>query len=284
MAILHGLTYQQYADLPGWNWGLISEMEKSPAHVHYKRHHRDEGSTASRDLLRAIHCLVLEGAEVFEEQFSVFDGMVRRGKAWTEHQEANPGKTHLKAMERDQVVATAWAIREHPACRDLLAVGHGEVSITWKDEATGLDCKGRIDWLNPGAILDLKTIGTTDEREVAKRVAANRWHGQLAHYTEGLKANGLPSLPAFIVAAEGKGPQDVAVFEVDPGAPDGALYVGLQLRKRLMQRIAECVELGHWPGRHATAQALCLPPYALIDAGEEFEWSEETADVPEEVF
>ena len=282
MAIYKGLTYQQYADLPGWNWGLISEMEKSPAHVHWKRHHRDEGNTASRDVLRAIHCLVLEGREKFEAEFSVFEGGIRRGKAWAAHVEANPGKTHLKANERDEVVTTAFAIHEHPACKPLFADGIGEVSITWTDEATGLPCKGRIDWLSPLGIVDLKTVGTTDERDVARRVAAMRWHGQLAHYCEGLRANGFPELPAFIVAAEGKGPQDVAVFELDRGVPDGALLIGARLRRRLLDRLAECVTSGRWPGRHTDVQPMCLPMWALDDETPEIVFGDE--ETAEEVF
>jgi hypothetical protein len=40
---------------------------------------------------------------------------------------------------------------------DTLTGGHAEVSVIWTDEATGIRCKARFDYLRLGAIIDLKT-------------------------------------------------------------------------------------------------------------------------------
>lgn len=282
MAIIHGMPFENYQALEAWNWGTISEIEKSPKHVKYKRTHRDEGDTADRTKLRAIHCYVFEGREAFDERYPVFEGMRRQGKAWTEFEEAHPGREILKRTEADEAVTAALAILEHPEIASLLSVGHGEVTITWTDEATGLPCKGRIDWLAPGAFADLKTIGTTHERIVAGRVAQNLWYGQVAHYEAGLAANGLEDLIAYIIAAEGKGANDVALFELTPGMPDGALHVGRRLRRKYMEQLAQCVRLNHWPGRHEKAIPLCLPSYALD--GDVMEITASNAENEEEVF
>jgi hypothetical protein len=270
VTIRYDLPFEEYAALPGWNWSCIKLLEDgSPLHV---RHARDNPSpdTANRAVLRAIHAMVLE-PETFALRYSVFDG-VRRGKAYDAHVEAHPGTTVLKPSDLDLVRATADSITNHPAVRDLLAEGRPEVSLTWEDSATGLLCKGRIDWLG-AALVDLKTSGSTNEREVASRVAHNLWHGQMAHYDDGLRANGI-EVPAFIVVSEGRAPFDVAVFEVDEGIPDGTMHVGRELRKRLMKRLAECERLNHWPGRHPERQVLTLPAFALLDESESITFGE----------
>ncbi|RKZ94938.1 MAG: hypothetical protein DRQ40_04805 [Gammaproteobacteria bacterium] len=262
--VYESMSYTEYAALPGWRWSHIKLLSRSPKHLKHALTVPDKDTT-SRALLRAIHTLALEGREVYEEEVVVFTGATRRGKVWDAFRVCNLGKTILKVGEDVLVRATAEAVRNHPAVAELMAEGRPELSLTWVDEATGLPCKCRIDWLGPLGVLDLKTIGTTDEREVARMVARLQFAGQLAHYADGIGANGLEVPAAYIVAAEGKGAQDVAVFELDSGMPDGALYVGAESRRGLMAQLAECVASDEWPGRHETAQDLILPSWALID-------------------
>lgn len=273
MSILHDVSFETYRNLPGWNWGLIKLLDSgSPLHVQHARENPRPDS-AQLTKLRAIHALVLE-PDHFGAQFSVFDGTRRTGtKAYDAHLEAHPGTDVLNPRELDEVRAAADAIRNHPAVRPLLETGRPEVTITWTDEETGLPCKGRADWLGT-ALVDLKTLGTTNEHAVARLVAKHLYHGQLAHYDAGLRANGI-KVPAFLIIAEGKDSHDVAVFEVDEGIPDGALHVGREVRRRLMAKLAECVSLDHWPGRHEGVQSLCLPPYALLDDAEELTFGAE---------
>ena len=259
-----GLTYAEYSALPGWNWSLIKLLEEqSPRHVLHACRNRDPGDSAARNLLRAIHTLTLE-ADRFAAEYAVFDG-IRRGAVFEEFRRANLGKTILNPTEHETAIETAASILTFRPAGDLLTHGSAEVSITWTDAATGLPCKGRIDWLGPMGLVDVKTLGTTNERDVARMAAKNLYHGQLAHYTDGLRAHGI-DVPAFLVVAEGKGAMDVAVFEVDSGIPDGALTVGTKLRARLMRRLAECVATDVWPGRIPEVTPMCLPMWALDDA------------------
>ena len=254
-------SYAEYERLPGWRWSHIREMAQSPRHVLHAVREADT-DTASRAFLRAIHALILEPHR-FDASFSVFDG-VRRGKIYDAHVACRPGTTVLNPRELVLAMTTAEAVRSHPVVRDLLGAGEPEVSITWSDAETGLPCKARLDWLDVerGIVLDVKTLGTTDERAVASQVARQSYHGQLAHYVEGLRAHGIDAR-AHLVVCEGKGAQDVAVFALDDAPPDGALHAGRVLRQRLMARLAECVELDEWPGRHSGVVGLCLPTYAL---------------------
>ncbi len=264
--IHHDTTFAEYLALPGYRWGQIRALhDGSPLHVLHARTSIDDGDTASRTWLRAVHCLALEPHN-FDRQFSVYDG-VRRGKQYDAHLVDHPGTATLTPDQLDSARATATAIRSHRTIAPLLATGNPEVVVTWTDAPTGLPCKARIDWLGP-ALLDLKTLGTTHERRVAGMTATRLYHGQLAHYAAGLAAHGIV-LPAYLVVAEGHPPHDVAAFELDPNGPDGALHVGGRLRARLLERIAECERSGRWPGRHDGPQDLVLPIYALDDSAEE---------------
>jgi len=258
--IYHGLPFGGYLDLPGWNWSRIKHMTDSPRHV---RHAADtpDVDTASRAWLRAVHCLVLEPARL-DEDFAVFDG-TRRGRVYDSFVACNPGRTVLRPQDLASAMETAAAIREHPVAAGLLAEGEAEVSMTWVDPSTGLTCKGRADWVGPRGLVDLKNLGSTSERAVSAAVARGQYHGQLAHYVAGLEANGVEVPAAYLVVAEGRGAQDVAVFRLDAAPPDGALYAGHRLRERYLAQLAECVQSGRWPGRHEAVQDLVLPNYAL---------------------
>ena len=274
MAILHGMTYDEYEELPGWRWSHIRLLhDGSPLHVQHALTAPDE-DTASRRWLRAVHCLTLE-PENFQRDFSLFVG-VRRGKAFDAHLEDNPGKAVLNLREWDDAHATAKAVRTHREVARLLAHGNPEVVLTWDDKVTGLPCKARLDWLGPKGFVDLKTIGTTHETEVARMVERHLYHGQLAHYASGLRANGIDAL-AYLIAAEGRGAQDVAVFRLDARPPDGPLHLGEQIRDTLMWQLGECVKADRWPGRHEEVQDLILRESEMPDPDEYLVTSEEAA-------
>jgi hypothetical protein len=269
------MPFGAYRALDGWNWSTIKHMSASPRHVHRARTAPDD-DTPARGVLRAIHALVLEPHR-FDGMFAVYEG--RRDARSKEYQaflgSIPDGCTVLTPRELSDVQTTAEAIRSHPVVAELLAAGEPEVVVEWTDEATGLPMKGRLDWCGPAGVVDLKTIGTTCPRAVASMVARHGWHGQAAHYSAGLEALGQRDVPYVIIAAEGKGAQDVAVYELDRGIPDGALHVGAVLRRRLLDRLAECVRLDEWPGRHPGRQVLCLPQYALEDGAEAITIGEE---------
>ncbi len=269
--IHYDMSFEDYRALPGWNWSLIKLLKDgSPKHVKYAMNAPDK-DTASRVVLRAIHCMILEPHN-FNASFSTYAG-TRRGAKYDAHCAANPpGTSVLNLREADQVWATSEAVLANPQVQKLLGdgkpdefgwQGYPEVVLTWTDDATGLPCKCRIDWLG-AALIDLKTLGTTETRAVNQMINRMLIHGQLAHYHEGLLAHDI-DVPAFLIIAEGKGAQDVAVWEVDDGAPDGALHVGKVIRAELMEKLAKCVADDHWPGRHEAIQTTCLPDYGLLD-------------------
>lgn len=242
------LSYGDYAALPGLRWSVLRHMGDSPRHCKHAALHPRPDSADLR-LLRAIHAAVLEG----RRDHIVWTGDRRAGKVWDLFEAAHVGRDILSVREDAIVTRAVEAVRSHPEASRLLSQGHPEVTVTWDG------FKARIDWLGPDYIVDLKTLGSTDTGAVARMSALRQYHGQLAHYRDGLLANGVPVPRAYLLVLEGEGAHDVAVFDLD----DRSLDEGLRLRDRYAAQYHECERTGHWPGRHAEAVPLGLPDWAI---------------------
>lgn len=270
-----GLSYADYDTLQGWRWTQIKLLDKSPLHLRWYLDHPEARRTSSElRLLRAVHAKVLE-RHTFNEAWGVYNGR-QYGKAWESWQEEHPGKEALTAEQLEEVEAIAKAVLDHPEAQELLSEGHGEVTLCWVDQETGLQCKGRLDWLRPGWVLDMKTT-TTESRLFGQLVATHLWHGQAAHYLSGLEHHGWDrrDITAAYIAVERKPPHDVALFEADQGRPHGALYAGEVLRQELMEQLKGCVVHDSWPGREPSMGLVELPAYALPDIDEELTFEDE---------
>lgn len=258
------VSFGQYCRLEAWNWSTIKLFARSARAVRWSRDRVDDGDTASRRWLRAVHAAVLEG----ERDYVVYDG-VRRGKQYDAFAAANAGKDVLNPREAAAIDNVVEAVMAHPEARAVLSSGQPEVTVTWAETINGVELpmKGRIDWYDrdSGTLMDLKTCGTTNPRAVASMVARHGWHGQLAHYAAGLEACGQPVRRVLLLAAQGKEEQDVAVYELSGLAPDGALHAGRQLRSEYLTRLACCVQHDDWPGAVPGVEDLCLPDWALSD-------------------
>jgi hypothetical protein len=131
--------------------------------------------------------------------------------------------------------------------------------VVWTDAETGIECKGRIDYLRGGCLVDLKGTRDIDARVFGATAARFGYVGQLAFYTAGLEANGVVlDEPPRIVAVESEPPHDVAVFEVGPDLLTQARYENAGL--------LSIVSAGRtsklWPGRYPEAVPLVLPAWA----------------------
>lgn len=263
-------TYEEYARMRGVRASRLKLMDQSP--LHYLRGFDNE--TAERGKLRAIHALVLE-PDTFTAQFAVFEGR-RAGKAYEAFKAENAGKTILNPREFDNAREIAVAIMAHPVAGPLIsAPGPTEETVLWQRDG-GLDCKARLDKLiqyvdeasqwsdrpELWTIVDLKTYGTTDPRQIARRVVQLGAHIQFAHYREGVAVTRqIPeeSIRCLMIVAEDKPPFDVAVVEL---TDDDALRIGWEKREELLAKVLECERSGKWPGRCPEIVPLELPLWA----------------------
>ncbi|MFE9736178.1 PD-(D/E)XK nuclease-like domain-containing protein [Streptomyces sp. NPDC005863] len=244
-----------------------------PAQFKYDRDH-PQPPKKEFDLGNAAHAAVLgEGHDIVEIQYPDY----KAGAAQAAKREAYAaGKVPLLPKEKDQVDAMAAAIRQHPIAGPLFAPGTGvaEQSIYWTDQATGVRCRCRPDWMPHRGdgrlvVVDYKTAKAVDEAALQKAVYERGYHAQAAHYLDGVKAAGLHGdrEPAFVFVFQAKtAPYLVHLVELDMPA----LFLGAARNERALRRYAECERTGIWPGFNDRITYLPLPPWAEKRDQEEY--------------
>ena len=252
-----------YRSSPGVNWTRLKRLHTSPAHY---AHDPGDTDTASRGMLRAVHALVLE-PDVFGRDFAVCTmRRDKRSKAFQAFMEEHDGKTILNEREYADASIIADAVRAYPAAARLLdhSDAQPEVILRWQCSVTGQPCKGRADYLlvagNRATLIDLKTVRSVNPREMGRDAAKMLYHGQLAHYADGVRAMypEVEHVAQGILAVEGNGPHDVGLYMLD----EAAQYAGKALRDGLMRRLAECIESDSYPGQCPAPAVLSLPSWA----------------------
>jgi exodeoxyribonuclease VIII len=149
------------------------------------------------------------------------------------------------------------AILRDPVASAYIKTGYSEHKIEWTDTLTGIECRGRVDHVN-GCLADLKTTRSlvTFERDVARF----GYHSQLAWYSDGLAAAGIPTQgPPCLIAVENEAPFDVLVLTFD----EDDLAVGRRVYRNCLNRLAECRKSGTWPGvSGGVSRRIILPAWA----------------------
>lgn len=270
------VPFAAYAAHSGVNASILKG--DSPLHMRALADGVGQEDSYSRQALRAVHTLALEGSKAFSAAFLVMPpGMTRKGAAWEAHRDhaTNTGRVCLTAAEAALVTARARAVRRHAVAGRWLADPRRLVErmAVWTDEASGLLCKGRPDLVVVDeearrlVVADLKTWGTTHPAQVATQIARQKVHLQIAHYLAGTKAalagaghsiDGWTIEGACIVV-EDRPPHDVGVYLL---AVDGALLVGETARRAALTTWTAAVASGAYPGRCPEAVDTILPTWA----------------------
>lgn len=255
-----------YDKIQALNWSSLRHLATSPLLYRYRQDH-PEPRKKSYVIGNAIHTAVLE-PEKFAERYAVFDG-TRRGPAWKEWLAKHPGKESLKPPELAAVEAAAKAVSDHRVAADIFRGGRREEVLTWTGPG-GLLCKGRVDYIRPDVVADLKSVGRdVSPRKFGRDAAEYLYHGQLAWYHDGAIAAGkIPANapPPLIVAVQSKPPFDVAVYQLSYEDLD----LGRSLYAGLVQTLQECIAADYWPGCAPDLEQLTLPPWTPgVDATEE---------------
>lgn len=273
--VRHGLSIDDYHAMPGASKSVLDSIAQSPA-IAYARH-VDPNRPAQRDKAGQLegqlaHCAVLEPDE-FGKRYAVGpDVSTKAVKAWKEFEAALPaGVVGIKPEQYEVAMRQAESVRALPEIRDALAHGAAEVSAFWIDEATGMQCRCRPDWVHDcgdaGVILlDLKTYSDASPAEFRRQVARKRYHVQDAFYSDGYAAaSGLPVLGFVFVAVETEYPFAASALMLD----DAAKNTGRALYQRDLATYAECMRSGVWPGYSDQIEIISLPAWATINHNEE---------------
>jgi hypothetical protein len=231
-------------------------MAKSPLHYQDAIQHPLEDTDAMR-IGRAVHCAVLEPAR-FSASYPVWGGARRAGSEWVAFLAACDGD-YLREEEAETVRAMSGAVRGHTEAAKLLLTGESETVLEWTDPDTDIECKGRVDWLRPGVVADLKTTRDGDKRTFERQSASMHYFSQLGFYSMGAEAMFGRPHKAAIISVENVRPYDVAVYRV----PALVLDRGKALCRTWLRRLAECRATGLWPGRYSEVLDYELPAWMM---------------------
>ena len=213
------------------------------------------------DLGKAVHTRTLGDGEEFvvvaADSWRGADARLARDEAYA------TDKVPLLTAEWDAVEAMAAAVKAHPIAAALFATGLPEVSLFWVDEATGVKCKARLDWLPekiPGRRLlvgDLKTAVSAEPGEFARNAARYGYTNQADWYCDGIRATGLDDDPAFLfVVVEKDSPHVVTVGQF---ADDADMKLAAAMNDKARRIYAECTATDQWPGYVDGIADLALP-------------------------
>jgi exodeoxyribonuclease VIII len=245
-----------YDAIDAVNWSTLKYALKSGmAYKHILTHETPE-SDAMR-FGRLTHALVFEPTTLAAE-FAVWAGGRRAGGEWEQFRNANILRTIVREEDMTAALEIQAAVRAHPIAAALLLDGEAEQTVTWTDADTGIACKGRLDWLTPSALVDLKTTRDVDVRAFGQHAAALLYHCQLAFYQMGLDANGMKRT-VKIIAVESDAPHDVAVFDLN----EDVLWAGEVKARQALATVKRCRETRTWPGRYPQEVGFMLPAYAF---------------------
>ena len=232
------------------------------------------------DLGVAAHLAVLEPERQADCIVLIEFGDYRSSRAREARDAARAaGKVPLLPDQFDIIRAIAGSIRAHPIAAQAFLGGEAEVTLTWRDSATGIPCKARPDYLPAHGrwLVDLKTAASANPRAWHDQAYRLGYHARAAWYLDGA-ATVLGHAPEeyWFAIVEREPPYLVSVITFD----DDALEWGRAANRKACERFARAAAANDWPGYREPRQnrdrafRIGLPPWAIYqlqdraDAGE----------------
>ncbi len=164
------------------------------------------------------------------------------------------GLTILRWQDMQVVEHVVARLQSNALAMKVLTNGVPEVTIAWKDEATGVWLRARPDFL-PNAFVtggkllilpDLKFMAPTNcSPDGFSRAVSNfGYHQSLAFYADGIKAvYGRAPTNYLLIAVEKDPPWSVSLYEV----PAEDIERGRFQNRQAINKFAECLRLDRWP-------------------------------------
>jgi len=246
----------------------LDQIAKSP--LHYWARYLDPNRvtpepTPAMAIGSAVHTHVLELDQWDARYVTAPEGINRRtnaGKAeWEAFEVASTGRTVLAKADAELVMRMGHSVFAHPAAAMLLAMpGKAETTHMWTDQATGLRCKCRPDWLTDDGslIVDLKTTEDASPAGFRKSIANWRYHVQASWYLDGLEqATGKRPDQFIFICVEKKPPFACAVYAADAEM----IQIGAETAARDLDVLATCRAADAWPGYSDQIETISLPPW-----------------------
>lgn len=180
------MTDEEYFSIQAVSASFLKAMQISPENAWRKFMFTQES-----DALKfgsQMHDMCLYGPEVFLKKYPVKTSDInfrkKEGQKWRDN---NPN--YISEDQLDKLLLMQSHLPDFSASQK-------EVAIFWTDEATGLQCKAKIDLVNEGEngsiLFDLKTFANSSSKTLDKflvgEIYNKNYHLQAAHYANGWEA------------------------------------------------------------------------------------------------
>lgn len=267
------MTEKEYRRHPAISRSELFKMSETPEKFKYFQEN-PQPQTPTLAFGSFLHKLVLEPETLWDE-FCVLPNVDRRTKSGKQAFEAfvieNADKTIMTEYEASTAKEMAEAINKNPISRRLLQ-GEHEKPLFWTDEATGEECKCRVDCLakldDTYIVVDVKTTDNASNASFMRSAMKYGYHFQAGMYLEGVRrALGIPmeKLMFVFIAVEKQAPYAVNILQADE------LFIqrGQDLYRQYLTQYHECKVSGNWygyTGPNNEINSLTLPGWA---SGEE---------------
>jgi hypothetical protein len=230
----------------------------TPAHF---KHRKDHPPPPKRvfDFGHAAHRFVLGEGETIVP-VDADDWRTKAAKEQAETARAE-GKVPLLRAEFDKACAMADALQQNPDAATLFTHGVAEQSMYTTDPETGIQLRGRADWINNNTIVDYKTAATADPDTFERHSTKYKYYLQAAWYLDLAAALGIPSPTFLLVVQEKTAPYLSTVLRFD----DIAIHEGRLLKRQAINTYAHCLNTGEWPAYPRGIQLISVSPWAYTD-------------------
>lgn len=273
------VTFQDYLRIEAVSASALKDIRISPRYYWRKRQQPDQDSDTLR-VGRAAHTAILE-PDRFLKDYLLWDQGRRTGKKWEAFQVAAGERTILTELQYDQAIAMRDAVRAHPVAGPLVErITEHEVTLLWDHPRTGVPCKGRLDAIGDGLLVDLKTTNDPSPHKFQALAYRLGYHLQLAWYSDGMITSGRDLNEVKILVVQSKEPFDVAVYTFTATAHAR----GVEEYEAALDTLLACREAKCWPGIAEDGEIeFTLPTWAapeqdneLTFGGEPIAWGEES--------
>lgn len=272
--IYDNIPEEEYHALPYLGSTFVKAFSQNPLKAKTQPF---KGSPAA-ELGSAIHKYSLEGKAAFDKDYFVMQEIAcpagQNPKGW-KSTNAYKDQVALAGLEADGRIILAsdqWdiiqgadkSLRSHDLSKIMLNRGVNEISIIWKDEASQLMCKARLDDYFDGIPADLKT--SNDISWFHRDIYNRGYHLQAAHYVNGCIARNLPVRYFCFTAVQTTETYPVRVGYIQPDKLEAAKTEV----SRLLGLIKESQERDYWPNFAAPPQIHSWDQLTPADLLEEF--------------
>ena len=209
--------------------------------------------------------------ETYGAENKKWNGNATECKAWIRAQK-EAGLIIQTQAEADRVTGCVDAIRRHPTCGDIFAIGRSEVSIFNRLEVGSghVLTKARLDWIPDGSdsLVDVKKVGKgkADAEEFVKLAIERRYHVQAASYLHNWNAQmgATDRRDKFtFVVVEDEAPFLVNIITLGRRTLD----LGMDLYFQDLDLYRRCLEANRWNGYGDEPKVIEAPEWVFRKGG-----------------